>query len=148
MNEVEIIPLEILMHRLSVEEVKNQYFSLIAHLSDTPMVSNQEFETQINKVNRIGIIMVCYKEKIIGSGTLLFEPKLSHGCKYVGHIEDIIVDPEHRGLGIASTIIEELKNLSQPYCYKLILHCKEELKEFYKKNGFVSSDLFIMKYEI
>jgi glucosamine-phosphate N-acetyltransferase len=153
MTEIEFITLKELSDRFPIEDVKNQYLSLLSFLSETPMISNNEFKNQMNKISKLGVIWVCIKNdqkndqkfKIIGTGTLFFEPKLSHGCKYVGHIEDIVVHPEFRGLNIASTILDKLKEFAKPYCYKVILHCKEELKEFYQKNGFVSSNLLIMK---
>ena len=148
---IEMLTLEELSRRIPIGELKTKYLTLLSFLSDSPFVTNDEFETQMNKITRLGVILVCIVRdndniKIIGSGTLLFEPKLSHGCNYVGHIEDIVVDPDYRGLHIASTILSKLKDLSKPYCYKVILECKEEIKEFYEKNEFVSSNLFVMKY--
>jgi hypothetical protein len=154
-TSIEFITLEELSQRFPIEDVKTQYLSLLSFLSETPMISNDAFKHQLTKITRLGVIWICIKNlkndkciknfQIIGSGTLLFEPKLSHGCKYVGHIEDIVVHSEFRGLNIASTIIEKLKEFAEPHCYKVILHCKEELKEFYEKNGFVSSNLLVMK---
>ena len=59
----------------------------------------------------IGEILICYildnKDKItiIGSGTIIYEPKIIHGGKSVGHIEDIIVNEKYRNLGIARSIL-------------------------------------------
>jgi ribosomal protein S18 acetylase RimI-like enzyme len=161
---MEFLTLEELSLRFPIEDVKSQYLSLLSFLSETPMISNDEFKTHMNKITRMGVVWVCIKNQdeknqdeknqdektetnfqIIGTGTLLFEPKLSHGCKYVGHIEDIVVHPDFRCLNIASTILDKLKEFAQPYCYKVILECKEELKDFYEKNGFVSSKLLVMK---
>jgi len=166
---MEFLTLEEVIQRYPIEEVKTQYLSLLSVLSETPMISNDEIKQQLIKITRLGVVWVCIKNdqknlkndqkndqknqknqknqkiQIIGTGTLLFEPKLSHGCKYVGHIEDIVVHADFRGLNIACTILDKLKEFAQPHCYKVILHCKEELKEFYEKNGFVSSNLLIMK---
>jgi glucosamine-phosphate N-acetyltransferase len=75
--------------------------------------------------------------KIIGSGTVIYEPKIIHSCKYVGHIEDIVVHNRYRSLGIAKNIIERLvKQSFDRDCYKIILDCKDDLCGFYEKNGF------------
>jgi glucosamine-phosphate N-acetyltransferase len=92
----------------------------------------------------MGTIMVCYYKApdtnnilLLGSGTILYEPKIIHGCQYAGHIEDIVVDTEFRKNGIAKTLLHKLVELAKQHnCYKIILDCKKELEPFYEKNGF------------
>jgi ribosomal protein S18 acetylase RimI-like enzyme len=38
--------------------------------------------------------------RIVGAGTLLIEPKFIHQCGWTGHIEDIVVHEDARGLGL------------------------------------------------
>lgn len=38
--------------------------------------------------------------RIVGAGTLLIEPKFIHECGWTGHIEDIVVHEDARGLGL------------------------------------------------
>ena len=121
-----------LMHDV---DVKNQYFELLNQLTDAPVMSHKEFINKVTEISKIGIIMCCVdKSKIIGTGTIIYEPKLIHGGKLVGHIEDIVVDKNYRNKGIARKIINAL--IRNKACYKFILDCKDDLVDFYTSVGF------------
>ena len=127
----------------SQDEIKTKYITLLSLLTDAPDMSTQDFYEKVKEVSTMGQIMICFcidcdnNISIVGSGTIIYEPKIIHGGKYVGHIEDIVVDDKHRSMGIAKNILDELL-LSSKYhdCYKVILDCKPELIEFYEKCGF------------
>lgn len=127
-----------------VENIKNKYITLLSELTITNDITTELFLNNINKIFQMGLIIVtCIdfpnsdKFKIIGSGTILIEPKIIHGCMNVGHIEDIIVTNEMRGLGISQNILNSLKDFAKANnCYKIILNCKNEIKNVYIKNGF------------
>ena len=75
--------------------------------------------------------------KIVGSSTLLIEQKFIHKGGLVGHIEDVVVKEgfERRQIGVK--IIESLLDVAKKrVCYKTILDCKDDVKEFYEKIGF------------
>jgi len=75
--------------------------------------------------------------EIICSGTIIIEPKIIHGCKNVGHIEDIVVKSAFRGNNLSQTILHKLKIYAEEKnCYKVILDCHENLKKNYMRNGF------------
>ena len=60
----------------------------------------------------------------------------------IGFIEDIAVIEEYRMRGIGNKIINELiKKGKNRGCYKLVLECREETNNFYKKIGFNESGL-------
>jgi len=89
-------------------------------------------------MNNQHIIVVYEKNNdIIGSGTLLIEPKLTYGISYLGHIENILVHENHRNCGIGKNIVKYLidyaKNNS---CYRIDLACEEKLIKFYQDVGF------------
>jgi glucosamine-phosphate N-acetyltransferase len=87
------------------------------------------------------------KITILGSGTIIYEPKIIHGCKNVGHIEDIVVHEKYRGQGIAQKILEKLTEAaSNKNCYKVILDCKKDLITFYEKSGFRQNNFQMSKY--
>ncbi|MBW2978281.1 GNAT family N-acetyltransferase [Candidatus Woesearchaeota archaeon] len=74
---------------------------------------------------------------IIGSGTLLIQKNLSHGGRPYGHIENIVVDINHRKKGIGKEIARHLiEKAKENNCYKVILDCKKENIPFYEKCGF------------
>ena len=130
----------------NLEDIKSQYLTLLSFLTDSPTVTTEDFVNQLIDISLIGDILVCYaidrvksKITIIGSGTIIYEPKIIHGCKKVGHIEDIVVHKDYRCFGIAKNILQKLADLGKNHnCYKIILDCKPELIPFYEKNGFHS----------
>jgi glucosamine-phosphate N-acetyltransferase len=106
------------------------------------------------EIKNMGYIYVCYKNvenkiSIIGSGTIIFEPKIIRSGKYVGHIEDIVVDKNFRSMGISKKIIDKLNFLAKENnCYKIILDCKANLCDFYEKSGFEKHGIQMSKYLI
>lgn len=135
-----------------IEDIKSQYLYLLSQLTETPIITTEEFINQIIKISEIGDIIICYsnehnKVTIVGSGTIIYEPKIIHGCKNVGHIEDIVVYEKYRGYGIAKKILEKLVDLASiKNCYKVILDCKKDLITFYEKNGFCQNNYQMTKY--
>ena len=74
---------------------------------------------------------------IVGSTTLLIEPKFIHEGGIVGHIEDVAVKKEFQGEKIGEKIIKYVLELAKKHdCYKTILDCSDEVKPFYEKIGF------------
>ena len=128
----------------SITEINNQYTELLSSLTKADKLSNDFFLQKIEEISTIGEIIICYyidnidKIHIIGTGTIIYEPKIIHNGKYVGHIEDIVVGEKHRNLGIARSILTELKKHAYVKdCYKVILDCSEENIKFYEKNDFI-----------
>jgi len=140
--------------KFTIDEIKASYLALLSMLTDAPTLTNREFVNQVFKVSKMGEIRIAYEfdiEKtqlvIIGSGTIIYEPKLIHGGSYAGHIEDIVVHEKYRGMGIALTILQELSDLGKKKgCYKIILDCKSDIEKFYEKNGFEKRGIQMAKY--
>jgi glucosamine-phosphate N-acetyltransferase len=120
------------------ESVKNQYISLLSQLTTVEDMSVEKFEESIRKICEMGDIVVCVEsEQIVGTGTIIYEPKITHGGKYVGHIEDIVVDEPHRGYQIATEIIKKLTESAKiNNCYKVLLNCSELMEKYYERRGF------------
>lgn len=101
--------------------------------------SKDYFENFINKIlnNNHYILVIEYNNKIIGSGTLLIEEKLTYsGCK-MGHIENILIDEDMRGKKYGTQLINELIDIAdQQKCYRVDLTCNEDIIDFYKNIGF------------
>ncbi len=83
------------------------------------------------------IFVAAMEERIVGSTTLIIEPKFIHNGGLVGHIEDVVVskDPQNNGIGekLIRKALDYAKNCG---CYKTILDCSDEVKPFYEKIGF------------
>lgn len=140
-----------LVKRENIENVIESYIGLLSQLTEAPLLSKELFLHNLEEIKKIGDIYVYYHQienqiVFIGSGTIIFEPKIIRNGKYVGHIEDIVVDSSYRRMGIANKIIEKLVDLSREKCYKIILDCTEDISEFYKKTGFQKRGIQMVQY--
>jgi len=85
--------------------------------------------------------------KIIGTITVLFEEKFIRNLGVVSHIEDVVVDREHRKNKIGSRLMDICIELSSIYgCYKIILDCDQQVKDFYTKKGFKEKSIGMSLY--
>jgi len=130
-----------LLDKVSHQDLMNQYMRLISYLSITSEVTLRKFLDSLEEIRSHGDIQVAYtledgKCFLHGIATLLYETKISHGCHKVGHIEDVVVSPNYRNLGISKCLINTLLLNASRTCYKVILDCKEEVSPVYEKNGF------------
>ena len=95
----------------------------------------RNFVDTLNENHKIFVIE--FREKIIGSVTVLIEHKLIHNFGKVAHIEDLVVDTRFRGHKLGQKLIEQAKEYAKEQnCYKILLDCKEELVSYYNKCGF------------
>ena len=143
---MEYVPLIDLLHH----NIKHQYIKLLSFLTEATDIPDQLFYDKINNINKMGIIIVCILRIgddiiIIGTGTLIKEPKIIHGGKSVGHIEDIVVHPLYRNKHIAQTILNKLIEYGSD-CYKIILDCNPSLEPFYEKAGFNKKCIQLTKH--
>ena len=98
--------------------------------------AKQVFEKIKSNPNHVVFVAVV-DGKVVGSTTMLIEPKFIHDGGKVGHIEDVVVSKEYQGKGIGEKIIRALLEYAQKNnCYKTILDCSDEIKPFYEKIGF------------
>ena len=90
------------------------------------------------KLNPNHIIHVAIDDKkIVGSTTLLIEQKFIHDGGLVGHIEDVVVRKDYEGKGIGIKLVTSmLECAKEKNCYKTILDCKDDVKQFYERIGF------------
>ena len=88
--------------------------------------------------NQNHVIMVAeLNSQIVGSITLLIEPKFIHQGGLVGHIEDVVVRSELQGKGIGEQLVNATLEYAKNHgCYKTILDCDDNVKPFYEKIGF------------
>jgi glucosamine-phosphate N-acetyltransferase len=90
------------------------------------------------------------KVKVVGTTTLLVEPKFINKGMRVGYIEDVSVRKGYDGLGIGSQLITYATNdaISVEGCGKILLYCSKNTMPFYEKLGYkLVNDAFLMKFE-
>ena len=87
------------------------------------------------------------KKVIVGTTTLLVEPKFIFGGGRVGHIEDVCVRKEFQGLGIGSWLVKHATMVAESVmeCVKIVLDCSDETMPFYKSLGYSYQDNCMVK---
>jgi len=130
---------------LSIDDYHKGYLNLLNYLTDTQAMSESQFQEIFEKIQH-QIWVIEDQGKIIASATLLIEDKFIHGGSRVGHIEDVVVDPEYRGHQLGRLILDHLKTQAQQHgCYKLILDCHPNVSGFYIKLGFHESGVHLRR---
>ena len=131
-----------------LDRIKENHITLLGYLTKIYELSNDLFLSHLATIHHIGQIIVAVDgSTIVGTGTIILEPKLSRGGLYVGHIEDVVVHPEYRGKRIAQDIITRLKEYGdQKKCYKIVLNCASDMVPFYEKVGFTEKGIHLADY--
>ena len=87
--------------------------------------------------------------KLLQLGAFFIEKKFLRNCGKVGHIEDVVVDSNARGLKLGKKIIAFLTEHARLMgCFKVILDCRLENGAFYEKCGFKQKEIQMVKYFI
>lgn len=138
------------IRELEVNDYYRGYLKLLEQLTHTPQYDFEYFQDIFNQVNEsknIKIIVGVLEGKVIGTITIIIEPKFIRGGKKVGHIEDVVVDKNYRKKGIGKILINKAINLAKDKdCYKVILNANEKNRRFYQNCGFSSKDIEFTKY--
>lgn len=141
-----------ILRSLEVEDYDRGFIRCLNELTIPVNITKKQFETQFSLVTRSGNyrIVVAYdpgEDRIIGTGTLFVEQKFIRGCARKGHIEDVVVLEEKRGLGIGKEIVRTLMDISKSIgCYKTALVCDPKNVEFYKRCGLTEKEREMIVY--
>lgn len=104
--------------------------------------------TRIRLTRGIETLIAIIDEKIVGTVSYFIEHKFIHNGGKVGHLEDLVVDSDYKGMDIGgeltNSVIEECKKAN---CYKVILDCNDALEPYYNKLGFYRKG-FCMRFDI
>ena len=131
---------ELKIRELQKKDLQNGFLTTLDSLKQTSNMdknrAEEVFETINSNPNHI-IVIAELDGKVVGTTTLLIEPKFIHDGGLVGHIEDVVVEKNVQGQGIGNKIVKFLLEVAKNRgCYKTILNCTEDVKEFYEKMGF------------
>ncbi|KEG14765.1 acetyltransferase [Trypanosoma grayi] len=130
---------------LELRDVSNNdllsLLNLLKHLTDTTEMSLSALQSVAEARCRAGIITRVFVHKpsgqVVGTASLLVEQKFTRGGKYVGHVEDVVVDPAYRGKKLGQALIKDICAVARSRgCYKVILDSAEKAIDFYQKLGF------------
>ena len=131
---------DLIIRELEEKDFKNGFLTTLDVLRETSSMSEDKVLEIFKRIksNPEHIIIIAEIEgRVIGSTTLLIEPKFIHQGGVVGHIEDVVVDKKFQGKKIGEKIIIQVLEIAKNHgCYKTILDCSDSVKPFYEKLGF------------
>ena len=131
---------DLIIRELEEKDIKNGFLTTLDVLRETSSMGKGKALEIFKKIksNPEHIIIIAEIEgRVIGSTTLLIEPKFIHQGGVVGHIEDVVVDKKFQGKKIGEKIITHVLEIAKNRgCYKTILDCSDSVKPFYEKLGF------------
>jgi len=131
---------EPIIRELEKEDLWNGFLTTLDSLRQASDISKNVAEEVFEKINSNPnhiVAVAVLDEKIVGSTTLLIEPKFIHKGGLVGHIEDVVVDKNFQGQKIGAKILKYLLEIAKNRgCYKTILDCTDDVKPFYERLGF------------
>ena len=131
---------EIEIREIRENDLENGFLETLDFLRKASDVDKNKAKEILKKIkqNPNHIIHVAIDDKkIVGSITLLIEQKFIHDGGLVGHIEDVVVRKDYEGKGIGMMLVTSmLERAKEKNCYKTILDCKDDVKQFYERIGF------------
>ena len=131
---------KIIIREIEEDDLKNGFLETLDFLRNTDDLDKNKAIEILKKIkqNPNHIIHVAIdNKKIVGSTTLLIEQKFIHNGGLVGHIEDVVVRKDYEGKGIGIKLVTSLlERAKEKNCYKTILDCKDDVKQFYERIGF------------
>ena len=140
---------KIVIKKITIENYnKNDIINLLSQLTICPNLDQEKYNNIINNLpHNHNSFVVDYNNIPIGIGTIIIEQKLIHDGKCVAHIEDIVVDKNYRNNKIGNILLTFLINeAKQSNCYKIILNCNDNTKNFYEKNNFKKTNYQMTMY--
>ena len=131
---------EIIIREIEEDDLKNGFLETLDFLRNASDLDKNKANEILKKIkqNPNHIIYVAINnKKIVGSTTLLIEQKFIHDGGLVGHIEDVVVRKDYEGKGIGIKLVTSmLERAKEKNCYKTILDCNDDVKQFYERIGF------------
>jgi len=131
---------EIIIREIEEDDLEKGFLETLDFLRNTSSIDKNKAKEILKKIkqNQNHIIYVAIDDKkIVGSTTLLIEQKFIHNGGLVGHIEDVVVRKDYEGKGIGIKLVTSLlERAKEKNCYKTILDCKDDVKQFYERIGF------------
>ena len=131
---------DITIRELEEEDLFSGFLESMDSLKLASNLDKEKAKVVFEKINSNSnhfVYVAILDGRIVGSTTMIIEPKFIHDGGNVAHIEDVVVSKEYQGKGIGEMLIQSLLDLAKDSnCYKTILDCSDEVKPFYEKIGF------------
>ncbi|MFL5328019.1 MAG: GNAT family N-acetyltransferase [Gemmataceae bacterium] len=129
--------MSILIRELEKNDLQRGFLDVLDALTDVKLSQDDAIQILGRLAPNQHIYVALDGDRVIATTSLLVEQKFIHSGGRVGHIEDVAVAKDVQGRGVGSDLVRfALDQARKMNCYKVILHCKPELRAFYGALGF------------
>jgi glucosamine-phosphate N-acetyltransferase len=144
----------ILIREIEYDDIDNGFLEVLDNLL-SPDIDNENAKNILKKIksnplHKVFVAQEDNNDKILGTTTLIVEPKFINKGMQVGYIEDVSVKKGYEGLGIGFKLVNYATSyaISNQGCKKILLYCSEKNRPFYEKLGYkIADDTFVMNFE-
>ncbi len=141
------------IQRLATEFLTSEFLETLSNLSEVGKLTQDDMSRLFRKISQNPFhniyIMVDGENGVVGTTTLLIEPKFLHGDSLVAHVEDVVVRKGFEGKGIGKSLVDHAIYIAKiTGCYKVILNCHPENIPFYEKNGMRQNGEVCMRIDL
>jgi glucosamine-phosphate N-acetyltransferase len=131
-------PPPIVVRQMFATDIKRGFLVALAALKPCDLTDDEAIDVFRRRLRqKIRTYVALMDDRVVGTASLIVEPKFINHGGIVGHIEDVAVHQayQHHGVGaiLVNALLEECRQLK---CYKVILDCDESVVPFYEKLGF------------
>jgi glucosamine-phosphate N-acetyltransferase len=144
----------IIVREIEYDDIDKGFLEVLENLLSTEIDSesakNILKKIKSNPLHKVFVSQDDNNDKIVGTTTLIVEPKFINKGMQVGYIEDVSVKKGYEGQGIGFKLVNHATNyaISNHGCKKILLYCSEKNRPFYEKLGYkLANDTFVMKFE-
>jgi len=129
---------KIIIRHMNAVDLQRGFLETVRALRSTNLTYDEAIAVFRRRMrNKVRTFVALIDGKVVGTASLLIEPKFIHDGGVTGHVEDVAVHPECQGQGIGVLLMDRvLEESRREGCYKVILDCAEKVMPFYEKLGF------------
>lgn len=128
----------IVIRHMYATDLRRGFLAALASLKPCDLTDDEAIQVFRSRLRqKIRTYVALLDDRVVGTATLLIEPKFIHSGGVVGHIEDVAVHQAYQHHGVGALLIRHLlEECRGARCYKVILDCAEDVIPFYEKLGF------------
>lgn len=129
---------EMTIRPMYATDLQRGFLAALASLKPCDLTEEQAISVFRKRMRqKIQTYVALLDGRIVGTASLIIEPKFINTGGVVGHIEDVAVHQAYQHHGVGGKLVQYLLDVSRAQgCYKVILDCAEGVIPFYEKLGF------------